>query len=285
MLAAVNVLITVNAAAQSGQTEEAATISPELPNFIGALHEAFPQNAFLKFLYTFENQVFAFIVIGVIAYFFWTASKKRSLIPGRLQSIAEILIEWLLDLICSILGEKDGRKHFPFLASLFIFILGMNWFGLIPLMKSPTSHITITASLALCVFLYVQFNAVKGLGLKGFLFHLLGEPKDAIGWVMTPLFLPLHILEEFIKPVSLACRLFGNIFGEDMLLGVLMILGVSCVVSFWSSAPFGIPFHFPFIFLALLVSVIQALVFTLLSTIYISMVMPHREHHDEESKA
>ncbi|MEW6239145.1 MAG: F0F1 ATP synthase subunit A [Candidatus Omnitrophota bacterium] len=272
-------------AAHSGETAAAAHTSPELPNFIGALHESFPENAFLKFLYTFENQIFAFIVIGVIAYLFWAASQKRSLIPGRLQAVAEMLIESLLGLICSILGEKEGRKHFPFLASLFIFILGMNWFGLIPLMKSPTSHITITASLALCVFLYVQFNAVKGLGLKGFLYHLLGEPKDAIGWVMTPLFLPLHVLEELIKPVSLACRLYGNIFGEDTLLGVLMVMGVGCVVAFWSGAPFGIPFHFPFIFLALLVSVIQALVFTLLSTIYISMVMPHHEHHEEESKA
>ncbi len=269
------------AAAEPGG--EAAAHSPELPNFIHALHQVFPENAFTSFLWQYENQIFAFLVIGIIAWFFHSASKKHSILPGRLQAFAEMVVEGLLGLFVSILGEKEGRKHFPFLASLFIFIVCMNWFGLIPMMKSPTASIKITAALAICTFLYVQTIGFKRLGAKGYFYHLMGEPKDLIGWLMVPLFLPLHILEEFIKPVSLACRLYGNIFGEDTLLGVLMIMGVGSMVALWSGAFFGIPFHFPFIFLALLVSVIQALVFTLLSTIYISMVLPHHEEEEAHS--
>ena len=97
---------------------------------------------------------------------------------------------------------------------------------------------------------------------------------------MTPLFLPLHIMEELIKPLSLACRLYGNVFGEDVLLGVGMVLGIGLMTLVWQGAIVGIPLHFPFVLLAILLSSIQALVFTLLATVYISMVIPH-EHHEE----
>lgn len=279
---------TIQKAAEHG--EEAAThTAPELPNIIHALEVWFPGNPYIEWMRLYENQIFAFVVVALIGWFFWAASRKGSRIPGRLQATAEMLVEGLLSLFSSVLGEKEAKKHFPFLGSLFIFILGMNWFGLVPLMKSPTAHIIVTGSLAFCVFLYVQTCAVGYLGLKGFFFHLMGEPRDFVGWVMVPLFLPLHILEEFIKPLSLACRLYGNIFGEDTLLGVLMLMGAGVVIAFWGWAEqyvelgvpfFGIPFHFPFIFLAILVSVIQALVFTLLSTVYISMVLPHHEHEE-----
>ncbi len=253
---------------------------PELPNFIHLLHNWLPGNFVTDTLLYFMDQIFALLVIGVIALFFSAASKNCSIIPGRLQALAEMLLEGLYGIISGILGEKEGRQYFPFLASLFIFIICMNWFGLIPLMRSPTSNICVTAGLAVCVFGFVQYSAFKRLGPNGYLYHLLGEPKDAIGWAMTPLFLPLHILEEFIKPLSLACRLYGNVFGEDVLLGVGMTLGAGLMLYIWPGTFFGFPFHFPFVLLAILLSAIQALVFTLLATVYISMVIPH-EHHEE----
>lgn len=270
-------------AAETGEAAKTASHPPELPNFVLLLHELFPDNALFKQLFQVQDIIFILIIIGIITLFFRSATRKVSLIPHRMQAAAELIVEGLLGLICGMLGEKNGRRYFPFLGSLFIFIICMNWFGLIPLMKSPSSNIIVTASLAICVFCYVQYTAMRRLGPVGVLFHLMGEPKDAIGWCMVPLFLPLHILEEFIKPLSLACRLFGNIYGEDILLGVGLLLGVTAVASFWPHTFIGIPFHFPFVLLALLLSAIQALVFTLLATVYISMVMPHEHHEEGES--
>lgn len=262
--------------------QKASSHPPELPNFVHVLHEIFPQNGLFHFLYQIQDIVFILIIIGVITLFFRSATKQTSIVPHRLQALAEMIVEGLLGIVCGILGEKNGRRYFPFLGSLFIFIICMNWFGLIPLMKSPSSNIIVTASLAICVFCYVQFNAVKRLGIGGFFYHLLGEPKDAIGWMMTPLFFPLHILEEFIKPLSLACRLYGNVYGEDVLLGVGMVLGIGMIAAFWPGTFIGIPLHFPFVLLAILLSAIQALVFTLLASVYISMVMPHEHHEGNE---
>jgi F-type H+-transporting ATPase subunit a len=91
--------------------------------------------------------------------------------------------------------------------------------------------------------------------------------------------LPLHLIEEVAKPLSLSLRLFGNIMGEDVLLGVFAMLGVSMLA--FLKLPIGVPLHLPFIFLAVLLSTIQALVFTLLSTIYFLQMLPHDEHEEE----
>jgi F-type H+-transporting ATPase subunit a len=262
----------------AAHAEEAAAI-PELPNFVHALHVYFPHNSIIEVMRYFEVQIFVFLAIAAIAAYFYTATKKCSIIPGRLQALTELMIEALLGVVTGILGEKEGRRYFPFIGSLFIFIFVMNWFGLVPLMKAPTSSFAVTSALAICVFFYVQFIALVRLGPAMYFYHLMGEPKDVVGWCLVPLFLPLHIMEEFIKPLSLACRLFGNIFGEDMLLGIAMILGVTMVTALIPMSPVGIPLHLPFVFLSMLLGTIQALVFSLLATVYISMVLPHEEHH------
>ncbi len=261
--------------------QAASSHPPELPNFVHLLHEFFPDSSFFYNLWQIQDLVFIVIIIALIAVFFSTATRKMSRIPRRLQCMVEMMVEGLLGVVCGILGEKNGRRYFPFLGSLFIFIVCMNWFGLIPFMRSPTSNILVTASLAICVFIFVQFTAIKRLGIGGFFFHLMGEPRDAVGWAMVPLFLPLHILEEFIKPLSLACRLYGNVYGEDVLLGVGLVLGIGMIAVFWPGTFIGIPLHLPFVLLAILLSAIQALVFTLLASVYLSMVMPHDDHDEE----
>ena len=168
-----------------------------------------------------------------------------------------------------ILGEKEGRRYFPFVGSLFFFIFCMNWAGIVPLMKSPTSSLMVTGALAVTVFLYVQYTALTRQGPKKYLYHMMGEPKDAVGYGVAVLLLPLHIMEEFIKPLSLACRLYGNIFGED-LLGIGLMLGIR-----W----FGRDPHDAHRCRCNTVRVAfhahgddQALVFTLLATVYILLV-------------
>ena len=143
-----------------------------------------------------------------------------------------------------------------------------------------SSALNTTAALAVCVFLYVQWTGLRRLGPVKYVKHLAGDPQDVVGWCMVPLMLPLHIISELAKPVSLALRLFGNILGEDVLIGVFAGLGIA-VLAFVHS-PVGVPLHLPFVLLALLMSTVQALVFTLLSTIYIMQVLPHEEAEPEQ---
>jgi len=127
------------------------------------------------------------------------------------------------------------------------------------------------------VFLYVQWTGIRKNGFLGWLHHLCGSPKDVVGWALAPLMFFLEAFGELIKPISLSLRLFGNIFGEDMLLAIFALLGVLMLSA--TGLPFGLPLHLPFLMLSLLLGFIQAMVFSLLSAVYISMMLPHDEHH------
>jgi F-type H+-transporting ATPase subunit a len=251
---------------------------PELPNIFELLHEAFPDAAWAKWLFHWQNPIFSTLVIVLLCAIAAKAYRQRTMIPGPLQNGVEAVVEAFSNFILGILGTR-GREFIPFLGTLFLYIWWNNLLGLVPFGKSPTSAFTTTVSLAICVFCYVQYTGVTKLGIKGYLHHLIGSPQDVIGWCMVPLMLPLHLIEEVAKPLSLSLRLFGNIMGEDVLLGVFAMLGVSMLA--FLKLPIGVPLHLPFIFLAVLLSTIQALVFTLLSTIYFLQMLPHDEHEEE----
>ncbi len=187
-------------------------------------------------------------------------------------------METLETFIVDVIGPR-GRKFVPFLGTLFLYILFMNLSGLIPFMKSPSANVNTTLALALCVFFYVQYTGLRENGIIGYIDHLAGQPRSGLQWAFVPLMLPIHLIGELAKPMSLSLRLFGNVTGEDILILIFVSLGVT-VMSF-THAPIGLPLQLPFIFLALLTSFIQALVFMLLSTIYFSMMLPHgeEEHH------
>ncbi len=267
-------LIQIQAVAEQTAGRAAQEGAPELPNFITLLYHKYGKVAFVEFLHHWENIIFSLLIVSILSLVAYLASRRSTLIPGKLQNFMEMAVEGLDNFICDVLGPK-GRKFTPFLGTLFIYILCMNFFGLIPGMKSPSSNLNTTVALAICVFFYVQYTGMKSFGFLGYLSHLAGEPKDFVGWVMVPLNLPIHIMEELIKPLSLSMRLFGNIFGEDILIAVFVGLGVTSLA--FLHLPIGLPFHVPFIFLALLTGTIQALVFTLLSTIYFFLMMPHEE--------
>jgi F-type H+-transporting ATPase subunit a len=241
-----------------------------LPDFIGSfVHEGL--------LHEYKPIIFALIVSVVFCFFAIKVYRNRQMIPGPLQNFMEVLVEAMYDFIYSILG-KDARRYVPFLGTLFFYILGMNFMGIIPWGFSPSTSINVTASLAILVFLYAQYTGVSRLGLLGYLDHLAGQPRDIISWFLVPLMLPMHIIGEFAKPFSLALRLFGNITGEDILVAAFVGLGIS-LMHLFVDIPIGLPLNIPFILLGILLSTIQALVFTLLSTIYILMMLPHEEHH------
>ena len=255
--------------------EAVAEHSPEFPNLIEILNHYF-HSGFTQFLFEYRIVVYSVIVAVFLSLMAYTAYRKRSLIPGPAQNLMEWIVEVLTNMVVSILGER-GRKLVPFIGTLFLYIFCMNLLGLIPGMFSSTSKLNTTLALAICVFLYVQFTGLRNFGIIGYVHHMAGSPKSVVEWCLVPLNLPLHIIGELAKPVSLSLRLFGNISGEDMLLAIFATLGVT-ILSF-IPVPIGLPLHVPFIFLALLTSFVQALVFSLLATIYFSL-MTHQEEEN-----
>jgi F-type H+-transporting ATPase subunit a len=246
--------------------------APELPNVITLIYKSFseaPQWALT--LHHWQNIIFSIGIACLISLIFYLCARKSALIPKKFQNALEFFIEGFRDFVVGILG-KEGEKYVPFLGTLFIYILVMNWFVLIPLMKSPSASINVTAGLAITVFVLVQYLNIRNWGIRGFLFHLAGSPKDGVGWAMVPLMLPIEILTQLTRPLTLALRLFGNVLGEDILIGVFALFGVGIFASF--QAPIGIPLQIPFMFLALLTGLMQAGVFTLLSTVYILLSQP-----------
>lgn len=228
----------------------------------------------------FENVIFSMLIALVLCIVAFFASRNRQMIPGRFQNAVESLVEPVYNQIVDILGPRYGPRYVPFLGSLFIYIFFMNLAGVVPMLKSPTSNLNVTFALAVTVFVYVQYTAIRENGIGGYLFHMAGSPGSAIEWGLVPLALPIHLIGELAKPVSLSCRLFGNIFGEDMLLVGFATLGIGAMAAMHLQAlPFGLPLHFIFLFLALLTSFVQALVFSMLSTIYFLLMLPHDHDH------
>lgn len=259
--------------AAAGGGAEAAHEGPvtEIPSFLNFISHTFAEHYGVLF---FGLLVAVLLVIAAVL-----AVRKRAMIPGAAQNVAEMIVEALYDLIYPMLG-KETERYLPFLGTLFVYIWFMNLFGLVPFFHSPTAAINMTASLAISVFLYVQYTALTRLGPLKYLHHLAGQPDSAVTWAMVVINLPLHIISEFVRPVSLALRLFGNIFGEDILIATMVWLGVMLTSLF--KVPVGIPFQVPFYFLAMLTSTIQALVFTMLSTAYIMLALPHEKEHEEK---
>jgi F-type H+-transporting ATPase subunit a len=255
---------------------------PKFPSVITVLHRAFPNAPPVEFLEHYEVLVFSFLVAAMLCFVAWLATRNPRLIPGPLQNGVEAVVEGLNDFILGILGPRQGPRFVPLLGTLFVYILAMNLIGLIPFMESPTSSLNVTVALALTVFVYVQYIGIRELGPLGYLDHMAGNPRDLTGWILVPLMLPIHLMGELAKPISLSARLFGNVFGEDMLLVAFATLGVTVLSSL--HVPFGLPLHAIFYPLALLSSVLQALVFTVLSTIYILLMLPHDDHEHPESK-
>ena len=247
---------------------QANAVQPELANLVGILAEKLGASSQIaKYLYLWENVIFSLIIVGIISLVAFLASRKTKLIPEGLQNVCESIVAALDEFVCGVLGPQ-GRKYTPFIGTLFIYIIFMNLFGLIPFMKSPTSSWSTTLALGLCVFIYVQYSALRQMGFLGYLDHMMGKPRGILAVsVFVPLMMfVLHIVSELVKPISLSLRLRSNIWGDDMLLSVLSGLGAA-----------GIPLLLFSTILAMVASVVQALVFALLSTIYFALILVHEE--------
>lgn len=178
------------------------------------------------------------------------------LLPKKGQNFFEVVVDGLESFMVEISGP-EGRFFFPFIATVFLFILVSNLLGLVPGFFSPTANLNTTLALALCTFVYTHIIGIRFHGIK-YIKHFTGSV-----WWLTPLMLPIEIIGHFARIMSLSVRLFGNIFGKEMVLGILFGLAGLYL------APL------PILFLGILVSFIQALVFMLLSIMYFVGAMEH----------
>ena len=262
-----------------------------------------------------NSMVTMFLVMIGLVLSFGLATRRMRLVPRGAQNVAEWIVEVLLNLVEGTAGRRVGRRIFPLIATLFIFILTANYAGLlpgvgtigiweegepahaqvvqvasadgqaaasavqaqeedarvlIPLFRAPNADLNMTIAMALLAVTIVQFAGIAAHGVGGYLKEL-----------ATPLFLfPIHVVGEFSRIISLSARLFGNIFGGEVLLAVIIAL---------TSWVFIIPALF--YGLELFFGLVQALIFSLLTLIYITLaVAGHGDHgahgeHDDASDA
>jgi F-type H+-transporting ATPase subunit a len=196
---------------------------------------------------------YSWFVIAMLALFSFLATRRMNMLPGRFQNVMEAVLGGFDDLLVETMGP-EGRKFFPLIATLGLYILTSNLLGLLPGFESPTANLNTTVSMAVVVFLMTH---VVGIRIHGFKYvkHFMGPI-----WWLTPIMMPIEIISHLSRPLSLSVRLFGNIMGEDIVLAVVILL-----------VPFLVPL--PVFVLMIFTSVIQTLVFMLLTMMYIAGAM------------
>jgi len=215
------------------------------------------------------------IVMGILLAVFIAAGLSLKQVPGRLQNAVEFIWESLENWAIS-LGGPDARRHVPLFSAFFIFILFANWSGLLPFfgkiveLRAPTSDVNVTIGLAVVAFFYFHYQGFRALGVRGYLgkFFVFTGFKQGIAAGVIDLFVGLiEFLLEFIKPITLAMRLFGNIFGGEVALGVITALTIALI-------PAGM------LLLEGLLNFVQALIFSTLMLMY--TIIAVESHHVEE---
>jgi len=192
------------------------------------------------------------VVLGIVS---WLATRNLKDVPGPLQNLAEMAVGKLRDMYSDTLSRENLERYLPVLGTFFIFILASNYSGLLPgagkAFAVPTASLSVTAGLAICGFFYNQFAGIRAKGVWGYFKALCGPSV-----VLVVLMLPLNLIEQVVRPFSLAMRLYGNIFGEETVvenLGHVMPLLLPLLMQV----------------LSLLFGVLQAMVFTKLLAFYV----------------
>jgi F-type H+-transporting ATPase subunit a len=186
-----------------------------------------------------------FAIIGA------TLSSGIKMIPKGVQNVLELVVEGIADFMDENMGH-GGRRYIPLIGTLGLFILVSNLSGMFPGFSSPTANINTNAAMAIIVFVSYNFIGIRKHGL----IHYLKNFTGPIPW-LAPLMLPIEMITHFARPLALTMRLFGNIYGEELVLLILAFL-----------MPFMLPV--PMMFLGLITSTIQSVVFSLLSMFYIA---------------
>ncbi len=240
-----------------------------------------------------NSMVVTWIVALGLILFARSATRRMQEVPEGSQNLLEWLVEVLYELLAGIIGAQLVRKTFWFFATLFIFILSTNWFGLLPgfgtigwgvqgehgfrvtepLLRGGNADLNMTSAMA-CMFAVLWLIwALQANGLKGFILHLFGPKGDSTGFLKVLLIVVfvlvgfLEVISIGFRPISLSFRLFGNVFAGENMLEAMM------VIHPYLGAVLPIPFYF----LELLVGLVQALVFMLLTAVFTMMICTHEE--------
>ena len=218
--------------------------------------------------------VFMWVVVSLAAVLMVMAGSARKLVPGKLQSLAEMMVDFIRSMIMDTMG-KDGMRFFPLIATLFLFILFSNLIGLIPGTYTVTSQIIVTAVFSCMVY---GLSLVIGFWLHGIKFLGILVPPGTPGWLL-PLMIPIELISQLARPISLAVRLFANMTAGHVMLAVLfsLTIGGGLLIG-W------LPFAFTVAIYGLEVGIafIQAYIFSILTCVYLGDAF-HLHGHDEHA--
>ncbi len=200
--------------------------------------------------YVPAHVAYSWFIMAALALLSFLATRRLTIYPNKLQNVMEVAIGGIDGFITDVMGH-EGRRFFPLVATLALYILFSNLLGILPGFESPTSNINTTASVAITVFFTTHIIGVKVHGVK-YLKHFMGPI-----WWLSPLMIVIELIGHLARPLSLTMRLFGNIKGEDIVLAVVLFL-----------VPALVPL--PVFFLMIFTSLIQTVVFMLLTMMYIA---------------
>ena len=215
---------------------------------LGLLFESIGLGDFVR---AYPNVVYSWLIMLFLMVAAKLAVGTVKMIPSGGQNFFEVLVGGFEDFAIDVMGEH-GRPYYPLICTLFLYILCMNWIGLVPGMFSPTANINTPLSMALVVFIVYNAIGIKEHGLH-YVKHFMGPV-----WWLSPLIMPIELIGHFSRILSLTFRLFGNVLGEDLVL----------IILFYLAGAFFAPL--PMIFLAIFTSFVQAFIFSLLTMLYIA---------------
>ena len=252
-----------------------------------------------KFAITNSMLVTWFVAAGIIV-FAQLATRKIKPVPSGAQNFWEWLVESLHDFLESIIGRELVQKTFWFFATIFIFILFVNWFGLIPgvgtigwghhdpttgvfqvdkpLLRGGNADLNMTSAMALIFFVLWIIWAIQANGVGGFLLHIFGPKGETSGFLkimMIVIFFMvgwLEVISILFRPISLSFRLFGNVYAGESILEAMstMVPALSWLIPI------------PFYFMEILVGIVQALVFMLLTAVFTLLIAQHEPGHEAQ---
>ncbi len=198
-----------------------------------------------------EVVVMTWIVFALLIILGLFASYKRKILPRPIQTLGELIVSMLYGLTEDALGKELAKTYAPLICALFMFLLVSNWLGIIPHLEEPTKDLNTTLGLGIMGFFIAHYAGIRSKGFKAYI----KEYFQPIFFMM-----PLNLIGEVAKIVSISFRLFGNIMGGSIIILVVSYLTYSLVLP---------PFLYGFF--ALFVGTIQAVVFTMLTVVYISV--------------
>jgi F-type H+-transporting ATPase subunit a len=208
------------------------------------------------FAHSYPWVIYSWVVMVLLIVLCYMPVKAMTMVPSKIQNFLEIVVSGLEDFMVSVTGE-EGRWLFPLAATVFIYVLSCNLIGLIPGFFPPTASLNTTASCALTVVIFTHIIGVKYHGAK-YIKHFMGPI-----WWMVPIIFPIEVIGHLARILSLSFRLFGNMMGHELVLGIL----------FGLAGAFFAPL--PIMALGIFVAFVQAFVFFLLSIMYFTGAMEH----------